>query len=136
MWGTAPCPGSRGTTGRLQDLTTQVYRCTMGCSTHSTRDSRRFVPTVRSDALERPTTWSLCLLQSCGASVAGTWSFSTGSCQQSLRRRGCLESAFMMVGAARRSWVPEQTLSSSVYPVRVIGLSSRSVSLETLWVEA
>src|SRR5450759_1431420 len=31
MWGTAPCPGSRGTTGRLQDLTTQVYRCTMGC---------------------------------------------------------------------------------------------------------
>ena len=79
---------------------------------------------------------SLRLLQSCGASVAGTWSFSTGSCQQSLGRRGCLESAFMMVGAARRSWVPEQTLSSSVYPVRVIGLSSRSVSLETLWVEA
>src|ERR1035437_10182721 len=31
MRGTAPCPGSRGTTGRLQDLTAQVYRCTMGC---------------------------------------------------------------------------------------------------------
>src|SRR5450759_1227008 len=27
MRGTAPCPGSRGTTGRLQDLTAQDYRC-------------------------------------------------------------------------------------------------------------
>src|ERR1035437_1526847 len=119
MRGTAPCPGSRGATGRIQDLTRQVYRCTMGCSTHSTRDSRRYVPTARSDALEQLTIWPLRLLQSRGASVAGTWSFSTGSCQQSLGCCGCLESAFMMVGATRRSWVPEQTLSSPVYPGRI-----------------